>query len=152
MSSSYGGESSTPSSPSPTSSLSSLVSLSSTSSKGRKEAAVMSGKNLALLRVIDPEILCPSCTSTVPPSRSALWLTDDSDDETRGLQQDQSSPKAGDVLLESFASNDGDPEEGKGWWDLLDLDELVDKEKGEEGEVSDDWEMVGKVVEPFELV
>lgn len=144
---------SSPSSPSPTSSLSSsFVSLSSKSTKRSKAVATASGNNLALLRVVDPEVLCPTCTSTVSHSNSGLWLTDDSDDETRGLQRDQISPKAEDVLFERLVSGDGNREEGSGWWDVLDLDELLDRDGGYGGEVSDDWETLGEVVEPFELV
>ncbi|KAL9637248.1 MAG: hypothetical protein Q9204_001952 [Flavoplaca sp. TL-2023a] len=144
---------SSPSSPSPTSSLSSsFVSLSSTSTKGSKEIATTGGNDLALLRVVDPEVLCPACTSTASHSNSGLWLRDDSDDETRGPQQDQISPKGEDVLFERLVSGDGDQEEGKGWWDVLDLDELFDRDGGYGGEVSDDWERLGEVIESFELV
>lgn len=111
----------------------------------------MSKNDLALLQVVDPEVLCPSCTSTVSHWRfdqTPSGLSDDeSGDGSWGLR-DEDGSEAGDELLERLVPADGGREEIPGWWDLLDLDELLEIDGEDDGEVSDGWE----VVEPLEYV
>lgn len=147
------GSSSTPSSPSSTSSLSSsfFLSLSSNSPREGKDIPTRSKNNLALLRVVDPEVLCPSCTSNVSHWRFDLSPSGLSDDESGdgswGLR-DEDGSEAGDELRERLVPADGSREEIPGWWDLLDLDDLLEIDGEDDGEVSDGW----KVVEPLESV
>ncbi|KAL8760172.1 MAG: hypothetical protein Q9199_000194 [Rusavskia elegans] len=145
--------SSSPSSPSSTSSLSSssLLWLSSKSTQEGKDTSTMSENDLALLRVVDPEVLCPACTSTDSHWRFDLSPSGLSDDESGdgswGLR-DEDGSEARDELLECLVPADGGQEEMPGWWDLLDLDELLETDGEDDGKVSDGWE----VVEPLESV
>ncbi|KAL8998302.1 MAG: hypothetical protein Q9169_002616 [Polycauliona sp. 2 TL-2023] len=125
----------------------SFLSLSSTLSG--QNTPMVGKNNLALLRVFDPEVLCPSCMSTASLWSVALSPSGDLADGITGL----TGSEAGDERLEQLllpASQGRDEESG--WWDVLDLDESVENDEEDEGEVSDEWETLGTVVEPFEFV
>lgn len=63
--------------------------------------------------------------------------------------RDEDGMEAGGESLERLIPADGSPEEvSPGWWDLLDLDELLETDGEDDGEVSDGWD----VVEPSQFL
>ncbi|KAL8914202.1 MAG: hypothetical protein Q9171_001073 [Xanthocarpia ochracea] len=157
--SSFCGSSSTPSSS--TSSLSTTSFSPPTSGKQGLGIPATSNNNLALLRVVDPEVLCPSCTAN-PTTISTLLrqkieervgglLEDNSGDETWRLR-DENDSEAVDELLEHRTSVDESRDEGQHWWDMLDLDELLETDGDADEEVIGGWGMSGGVAEPLEFV
>ncbi|KAL8860036.1 MAG: hypothetical protein Q9178_003585 [Gyalolechia marmorata] len=155
--SSFCGSSSTPSSS--TSSLSTTSLSPSTSGIQGMGVPATSNNNLALLRVVDPEVLCPSCTtnqttiSTLFRQKIENWvgglLEDNSGDGTWGLR-DEDDSEAVDELLGRRTPVDESRDEG--WWDMLDLDELLKTDGAADEEVIGGYEMLGDVAEPLELV
>ncbi|KAL8929083.1 MAG: hypothetical protein Q9172_000626 [Xanthocarpia lactea] len=154
-----GSSSSTPSSS--TSSLSSTSFSPFTSGKQGMGIPAMSNNNLALLRVVDPEVLCPSCT-TDRTTISTLFrqkiekrvgglLGDNSGDGTWGLR-DENDSEAVDELLERRTSVDESGDEGQSWWDILDLDELLKTDGDADEEVIGGWGMLGDVAVPSDFV
>ena len=117
--------------------------------------------NLALLRVVDPKVLCPSCTtnsttvSTLFRQKIEKWAgglpEDNSGNGTWGLW-DESDSEAMDELLERRTSVDESRDEGQHWWDILDLDELLERDGDADEEVIDGCEMLVEVAEPLEFV
>ncbi|KAL8786176.1 MAG: hypothetical protein Q9213_002946 [Squamulea squamosa] len=142
---------------SPSSSTSSLLissSIPSSSSKVRKDPITKNSNSLALLRVVDPEGLCPSCTTAASDQRIEQWVSrlpdDNSGDGTSGLDENDSDRLEED--LECLVPADNSKGDGHGWWDILDLDGLFQTDGEADGETSDGWEMLGEIVEPLDFV
>lgn len=115
--------------------------------KGGKGTTPTTNKNdLALLRVADRSVLCPSCASAASYERFEVLPSESSDDGSSDGScelRDEDGLEAGGESLERLIPADGSPEEvSPGWWDLLDLDELLETDGEDDGEVSDGWEVV----------
>lgn len=120
--------------------------------EGKGTTPTTNKNDLALLRVVDRSVLCPSCASAASYERFEVLPSESSDDGSSDGScelRDEDGLEAGGKSLERLISADGSPEEVlPGWWDLLDLDELLETDGEDEGNLSDDWE----VVEPCQFL
>ncbi len=122
----------------------------STKKGGKGTTPTTNNKNdLALLRVADRSVLCPSCASAASYERFEVLPSESSDDDGSSdgsceLRDEEDGLEAGGESLEHLIPPaDGSPEEvSPGWWDLLDLDELLETDGEDDGEVSDGWDVV----------
>ncbi|KAL8669582.1 MAG: hypothetical protein Q9168_005837 [Polycauliona sp. 1 TL-2023] len=119
----------------------SLASTTSVDKDTSTTTAAAKGKdNLALLRVVDPDVLCPAC------------ITKESDVGVRGTEGLEAGGEDVEHLL---STDDGMREEVEGWWDLLDLEEMKKKDVRDDDDDDDDGKTVimealgGPRVEPW---
>ncbi|KAL8803777.1 MAG: hypothetical protein Q9182_002987 [Xanthomendoza sp. 2 TL-2023] len=82
------------------------------------------GSHLALLRIVDPDGLCPSCTTAVPELRMREWVWEDLEEEE---EEDEEDEDFGETVglrtsVEGDEDKDEDLEKGEGWWDVVHLE------------------------------
>lgn len=131
-----------------------MINTVSTKKGGKGTTPTTNNKNdLALLRVADRSVLCPSCASAASYERFEVLPSESSDggssDGSCELRDEDSLEAGGESLEHLIPPADGNAEEvSASWWDLLDLDELLETDGEDDGEVSDGWD----VVEPSQFL